>query len=88
MRIVAKRAPPKRDFSALKDNTIGTSFDRVISGALSAEQTDPECAEERLQRLNNAMQMAIKTLLTKKRQSPCKRYVSDHTKELIADRGK
>ena len=66
VRIASKRVPTKPDFVSLKDTSTAEIFDRTIETALSNGHVDPECATERLQRLNNATQEAIKALPAKK----------------------
>ena len=76
------------DFTALKNIDVAKKFDDVVSHCLNTKLLDPECADERLSRLNHATQQAVKSLPAKKRQALRRQYVSAHTKELYENRAK
>ena len=78
----------KPDFSALKDTDVAKKFDEAVSNILTSEIVNTGAVAARLRRLNRATKEAITLLPPKKRQSIRKRYVSDQTRELIAERVK
>ena len=78
----------KPDFSALKDTDVAKKFDDAVSNILTSEIVNTGSVAARLHRLNRATKEAITLLPPKKRQSIRKRYVSDQTRELIAERVK
>ena len=75
------------DFGALARNTnIAKTFNDQVKNSLESTTVHENSASDRLQRLRMATQHAAKSLPTLKPQPLKKRYVSDNTKALYAER--
>ena len=83
----ANKRMPRPDFSALaRDTNIAKNFNDQVNAGLQSYHVDENSASERLQRLRLATQNAAKSLPPLRPQPLKKRYVSDVTKALYANR--
>ena len=83
----ANKRTLRPDFGALARNTnIAKTFNDQVKNSLESTTVHENSASDRLQRLRMATQHAAKSLPTLKPQPLKKRYVSDNTKALYAER--